>query len=142
MLLGLLTTYAYQYNIGFQYSFGVAAFLLYLLIMNLADFTPFVRRGLLAFSAAAACLTFTAGVLPELEKTVANYADNRSLYRQMDAILETVPQEASVTASCMLVAAFGPAGGDIRNLLSSSAGYRLCGAGHAAGLPERCAGIP
>lgn len=103
VLLGLLTTYAYQYNIGFQYSFGVAAFLLYLLIMNLADFTPFVRRGLLAFSAAAACLTFTAGVLPELEKTAANYVNNRSLYRQMDAILETVPQEASVTASCMLV---------------------------------------
>lgn len=99
----LLTTYVYQYNIGFQYSFGVAAFLLYLLIMNFADFAPLMRRGLLAFSAAAACLTFTAGVLPELEGTVANYADNRPLYRQMDAILETVPPEASVTASCMLV---------------------------------------
>ena len=103
VLLGLLSTYMYLYDIGFQYSFGVAAFLLYLLIMNLTDFTPLVRRGLLAFSAAAACLTFTAHILPELEKTAANYANNRHLYSQMDAILETVPQEASVTASCMLV---------------------------------------
>ena len=36
-LINFLTYYQYQYNIGFQYHFGIAAFLFYVLILNLPD---------------------------------------------------------------------------------------------------------
>lgn len=103
LLLNLLTLYVYQYDIGFQYSFGISAFLIYATLLNVSDLTPLFRRGILSYAAMAACLMFSILVLPRLDSQVKNYRNNRETYRQMEEILDTVPEDATVTASCMLV---------------------------------------
>ena len=104
LLLNLLTTYIYQYDIGFQYSFGIGAFFFYLVGMNLPDLSAFLRRKLLLLSVLSTCLLFTVAVLPRLESQVAYYRSHQAAFAQMDRALATIPQDASVTASCMLVA--------------------------------------
>ena len=104
LLLNLLTLYPYQYEIGFQYSFGITAFLFYLTVMNAADLSSPKRRCVLPLAVLASCLIFTMVSLPPMERQLQNWTSHRESYREMDAILETIPEEASVTASCMLVA--------------------------------------
>ena len=44
ILLNVLTTYKYQYSINFQYHFGITAFLMYAMVLNLPDLQPIPRR--------------------------------------------------------------------------------------------------
>lgn len=104
LLLNLLTEYGYQYNIGFQYNFGVTAFLFYLWIQNIAE-TPKKRlRNPLLFSVAAACLLYITAVIPRLEGYAKNAIVNYDEHNRMIAALETVPDDVSVTASTFLIA--------------------------------------
>lgn len=104
LLLNLLTTYVYQYDITFQYSFGITAFLFYLALMNAADRPPAKRQFPLRFAAVAACLLFTMITLPAFRGLLYYLENEGDSYKQMDAILDTIPADASVTASTMLVA--------------------------------------
>lgn len=104
LLLNLLTTYPYMYDIGFQYGFGISAFLFYLAVMNLPALSAPVRRKALTIAALATCLLYTVAVLPRLESQAACYRRERESFARMDALLASIPQDASVTASGMLVA--------------------------------------
>ncbi len=104
LLLNLLTEYGYQYNIGFQYNFGVTAFLFYLWMQNIAE-TPKKRlRNPLLFSVAAVCLLYITAVIPRLEGYAKNAIVNYDEHNRMIAALETVPDDVSVTASTFLIA--------------------------------------
>ena len=104
LLLHLLTDYPYQYNIGFQYTFGTTAFLFYLWVQNAAELPQGHRRNPLLFGAAAACLLYITAVIPRLESYTVNAVKNHEMYTSMASMLDTVPDTASVTASSMLVA--------------------------------------
>jgi uncharacterized membrane protein len=104
LLLNLLTEYTYQYNIGYQYSFGVTAFLFYLWIQNISETSVKRRRNPLLFSMAAVCLLYVAVVMPRLESYARNAIQNHETYARMEAVLDTIPSDASVTASTFLVA--------------------------------------
>ncbi len=103
LLLNLLTQYPYQFDIGFQYSFGTLPFLYYLLIQNMADSPHRFRRDQLLFGTLAACLLYMMLVLPSLNHYITGYRDRGDTFRAMDALLETVPDDVSVTASSMLL---------------------------------------
>ncbi len=104
LLLNLLTEYGYQYNVGFQYNFGVTAFLFYLWMQNIAE-TPKKRlRNPLLFSVAAVCLLYITAVIPRLEAYAKNAIVNYDEHNRMIAALETVPDDVSVTASTFLIA--------------------------------------
>ena len=45
LLLNLLTQYVYQYDTGFQYSFGITAFLFYAAVLNGAGVIPVCGPG-------------------------------------------------------------------------------------------------
>lgn len=104
LLLNLLTEYGYQYNIGFQYNFGVTAFLLYLWVQNIAETPKKQSRNPLLFSVAAACLLYITAVIPRLEGYVKNAIVNYDEHNRMIAALDTVPDDVSVTASTFLIA--------------------------------------
>lgn len=104
LLLNLLTEYTYQYNIGYQYSFGVTAFLFYLWIQNISETSVKRRQNPLLFSVAAVCLLYVTVVMPRLELYARNAIQNHETYARMEAVLDTIPSEASVTASTFLVA--------------------------------------
>lgn len=104
LLLNLLTEYAYQYNLGFQYNFGTTAFLFYLWIQNVSETPKSELRNPLLFSAVAACLLYITAVIPRMEGYAKNAIVNYEEHNRMIAALDTVPDDASVTASTFLIA--------------------------------------
>ncbi len=103
-LMNLLTMYQYQYNIGFQYHYGISAFLIYAMILNLPELKAPTRRGLLSFGAAACCCLYLVTVLPNLGSNIERWQNGKETYRQMDEILDTLPEDASLCVSTMLLA--------------------------------------
>ncbi len=104
MLMNLLTYYQYQYNIGFQYNFGVTAFLIYAMLLNLPELKSPTRQNLAAIGAVACCCFYVATVLPKWDSYIARWESGKDTYTQMEAILDTLPENASLNVSSMLLA--------------------------------------
>lgn len=96
ILLNVLTTYKYQYSINFQYHFGITAFLMYAMILNLPDLQPVSRRRLLAFGAAACCCMHIFIVLPKYHTYADQWENNKEKYQSIEAMLDTLPEDASL----------------------------------------------
>ena len=105
ILINLLTMYPYQPRIGFQYHFGVAAFLVYAMLKNLPEIESHeVRRSLLSIAAAACLCSYIAVALPLVTSQIDDWKANQDHYAEMEAFLEqTVPADASVAASTYLL---------------------------------------
>lgn len=104
ILMNLLTYYQYQYHPGFQYHFGISAFLIYAMIVNLPELSSGWRRSLLAV-AAAACLTlYGVGVAPTYKTYSERWENGKETYAKMEEILDTIPEDASVNCSTFLLA--------------------------------------
>ncbi len=104
ILINLLTQYAYQYDIGFQYHFGIAAFLLYASVLNANEQQPSLRRVMIGV-AAANCLCFYLlyALSPCIDYRNA-WERGENTYIQMENALDAVPEDASVCCSTFLVA--------------------------------------
>ena len=105
MLINLLTMYPYQPRIGFQYHFGIAAFLIYAMLKNLPEIEiPDVRRTLLSVAAAACLCSYIVVAMPLITPRIQTWKESRDNYKEMDAFLEeAIPDDASVAASTYLV---------------------------------------
>ncbi len=103
VVINLLSNWPYQYNITFQYSFSVSAFFIYLCVMNAADRKPVARRAGVTYAALAAVMLYVMLFWPSVQAAVLRYKNNIETYRAMDAVLETIPDEASVTCSTFLL---------------------------------------
>ena len=103
-LMNLLTMYQYQYDIGFQYHYGITAFRGYAMILNLPELRTPTRRGLLSFGAVACCCIYLVTVIPKLGSGIDRWNSGKDTYRQMDEILDTLPEDASLCVSTMLLA--------------------------------------
>ena len=96
ILLNVLTTYKYQYSINFQYHFGITAFLMYAMILNLPDLQPVSRRRLLSFGAAACCCMYIFIVIPKYNTYTDLWQSNKEKYQTIEAMLDTLPEDASL----------------------------------------------
>ena len=105
MLINLLTMYPYQPRIGFQYHFGIAAFLIYAMLKNLPEISSTeVRRTLLSVAAAACLCTYLVTVQPLVQGPITAWRNKKGEFEKMEAFLEeTVPDDASVAASTYLL---------------------------------------
>jgi len=103
ILLNLITNYLYQYDLGFQYHFGVSAFLIYATIGNVQQLQWPFRRNVLCFALVACVCLYVASVLPTLRNNHKNWEDHRGQYMQMEKILDTVPRDASVCCDTFLL---------------------------------------
>ncbi len=103
LLINLLTMYPYQYEIGFQYSFGISAFLFYAAIQNISEITPAIRKNIISVAIAFALTLYILNVGQSLGYYVGaaiNYGDE---YERLEEILDTVPEDASVCCSTFLL---------------------------------------
>jgi len=103
VVINLLSNWPYQYNITFQYSFSVSAFFLYLCVMNAADRKPATRRAGVTYAALTAVMLYAMLFWPSVNAAVQRYKNNIETCRAMDAVLETIPDDASVTCSTFLL---------------------------------------
>ena len=97
ILLNVLTTYKYQYSINFQYHFGISAFVIYAMLLNLPDIQPIPRRRLLALGAAASCCMYIFMVLPKYNQYTELWADRKDYYQAIEAMLDDLPEDASLS---------------------------------------------
>ena len=104
ILINLLTNYVYQYDIGFQYHFGITAFLVYATVKNLPELTPPTRRHLLTVAAAVCCCMYVMTVVPKANTYITRWQENQAAYQRMDEVLDTIPKDASVSCSTFLLA--------------------------------------
>ena len=104
ILINMVSYYQYLYDLGFQYHFAVSAFLFYAVLKNLPELSFPTRQTLLGLAATACCCLYLITVVPKYKQYSDKWKQNHELYREMEAILDTIPQEASVNCSTFLLA--------------------------------------
>ena len=103
LLVNLMSDYTYQHSIFFQYTYGSAACLFYLTAVNLAELPRVWNRPALAATAALlAGVCFCGNILPLSENYVNRYFNYRAVWQETDAVLDRIPDDASVTATTFL----------------------------------------
>lgn len=103
VFINLLTKYPHQYDITFQYTFGISAFLFYFSLLNISEMKTEKQKNTTFASLIAAFLLFTMIVTPKYSGYLFRYADNADTYKAVTEALETIPDDAEVTASAYLV---------------------------------------
>ena len=103
ILMNLLTYYQYQYKINFQYSFGVSAFLIYAMLLNLPDLHGPTRRALVVIGAVSACCFYLTAALPKIDTYVKKYENDQDTYAKLEQVLDTLPEDASLNISTYLL---------------------------------------
>lgn len=103
VLINLMSLYPYQANIAYQYTYGVAAILFYLFIMNLKGLNN-RNIAMISIISVFASLTLTiTSVEYSMSNYRKNYHENRETYMQTEKVLQSIPTTASVTATTYLV---------------------------------------
>lgn len=103
IFINLLTKYPHQYDITFQYSFGIAAFLFYMALLNLSEMKEEKQHHLSFASLIFALLLFFMIVTPKYNAYIVKYYKGAETYAEITEALETIPDEAEVTASAYIV---------------------------------------
>ncbi len=103
VLLNLFTSYQYQYNISFQYSFGITTLLMYLSVMNVQDMKPKMKNILSVTAAGLATMMFFMLIVPNTVNDMKSYSKNKEMYTEMNEVLDSIPDDASVGASTFLI---------------------------------------
>ena len=101
LLVNLMSDYPYQHDVSFQYNFGSLACLFYMTAVNLADMKLCWKRIVLLVGALliSAC-GFISEVLPWITLYPQRYQANREQYTQIAEVLDRIPEDASVSATC------------------------------------------
>ena len=100
LLVNLMSDYSYQHNIFFQYTFGSAAFLVYLTVVNLADIKmDWKRLTVLSAAAAVSLVCFCKVVVPKAVSYPVRAVRYYDYYQNIRDTLSEIPEGASVTAS-------------------------------------------
>ncbi len=103
LLLNLLTMYVYQYDICFQYSFGIAAFLFYATVLNIKEMSRKSKITAITVAVSFCMMLYASTVLPEFGYYTKSAIDNSEYHRRLEEILEKVSDDASVCASTFLL---------------------------------------
>ncbi len=103
ILVNLMPLYVYQYDIDFQYSFGTLAFLILLFIMNASDMRRIDRRAVVSFCSLAALLLSLVSLGGRFGGYTELWNAGEEQYAEMERILDSVDEDASVTASGFFV---------------------------------------
>ncbi len=103
MLINLMVTYSYQYNIDFQYSFGAAACLIYLAVINAAELKGGVRRYMTCLAAVAAIIIFLPNSGNKINYLSERYENGQYEFSVLNSALDLIPDEASVKSSTFFI---------------------------------------
>ena len=103
ILMNLLTYYQYQYSIGFQYSFGVSAFLIYAMLINIPDLHAPSKKVLVTIGVVASCCFYLTASLPKVEYYFNRWEENSDDFITMEQALDELPEDASLNVSTYLL---------------------------------------
>lgn len=100
ILVNLMPDYPYQHSVFYQYTFGSAAFLLYLTTVNLADWRiDWLRVVALGAAAAVSFVCFYRVIVPKGMDYPRRAIAQHERYAAIRNTLDEIPENASVAAS-------------------------------------------
>lgn len=99
IFINLLTKYPYQYNIVYQYTFGICAFLFYMTLLNLSEMQKEKQNSLSFAAIFMSLILFSSLVIPKAVNYIIKYDENKEINYQIAEALETIPKDAEVTSS-------------------------------------------
>ena len=107
LLVNLMPDYVYQHDIGYQYTYGSGALLIYLAVVNWRDVREFIRPRVWKICAGAILTAslfsfMSSGARGGMYFKMAR--DEIHLVRSIDDALSQIPEDAEVSASTMFVA--------------------------------------
>ncbi|MBR4050787.1 MAG: DUF2079 domain-containing protein [Clostridia bacterium] len=103
MLINLMTDYEYQFSIDFQYSFGAAACLMYLAVINAKELGDRPKKYMSSLAAVAAVMIFLITAGGRLNALEERYKTGAEEFATLNSALETLPEDASVKASTFFI---------------------------------------
>lgn len=100
LLINIMTTYKYCYNINFHYCFASCALIFYLFILNVKN----VKKEYLILCFVGSILVYSCFVYPNVKFYIKDYINNKELYAGADEFLrKNIPSSDTVTASTFLI---------------------------------------
>ncbi|NJD01037.1 MAG: DUF2079 domain-containing protein [Ruminiclostridium sp.] len=103
ILINLMALYPYQANIGYQYTYGVAAILFFMFIINLKDFKNKYIIMICTISVFASFTLTITSVGNKVSYYRKAYMTDKEKYAETERILEKIPSYASVTATTYMI---------------------------------------
>jgi len=99
-LINLMSDYTYQHDIFFQYTYGSTAFLMYLTLVNLADWKCDRRRWLALLAAVLiGAVCFGKHVYPKAQWYPEKLSKHYELFAEVREELEKIPEDAPVASA-------------------------------------------
>ncbi len=102
VLMNLVTDYLNQYSPYFYYNYAATAILFYLSVSNLSRVSARLARVSCIFSLSCVLLLSPLLTLP-LTRYITDYSQNKAQYEAIDAVLENIPADSSISASEIFV---------------------------------------
>lgn len=103
VVVNLMPSWPYQFNIGYQYSYGVAALIITASIFTVKTMKPQIKRTVLLMSIALSLTSFCALTVTRAEETSQRYEIIKERAKKVDELLKTVPEDASISSSTYLI---------------------------------------
>jgi uncharacterized membrane protein len=103
VIMNLATDYIYQYDINFQYTYGVTPLLFFLALQNLSKID---RKHMAKLCVAMACFSavlFSSKVVNRIHSYNYIYGARREEFVETEEMLEAIPMDASISANTFLV---------------------------------------
>lgn len=100
LLVNLMTDYKYQHDIFFQYTYGSTACLIYMVLVNLADWKKDLHRLLaLGLAVAVSFGCFWSQIMPKALRYPTYCKTYAGYYDALRDVLDVIPEDASVAAT-------------------------------------------
>lgn len=104
IMFNLMGDYSYLHDIGYQYTYGSAAFLFYLMVLNYSELKPGLRNKFLAVAAASSVFMFMGNTYGRLDG-IKSYKNDKEKIETIDKAIDLIPKDSSVAATTFLVPA-------------------------------------
>ncbi len=103
LFMHLATNYQYQHEVGYQYTFGPCALVLFLFIINIYRYPKKIAYGFAITALVSSCFaTYT--YKGKLNYFAEYYLSNQEVFDETEALLKKVPDDVTVIASDFLTA--------------------------------------
>ena len=101
--INLMQSWKYQYDVDYQYTYGVAALIIVSAIFVIAKLKTDKKR-IVVLTALCMCAVMTVSlVYPKMGNVVSYMKNTEGTRQQVDELIDSVPSDATVTASHSLV---------------------------------------
>ncbi|HZK39363.1 MAG TPA: DUF2079 domain-containing protein, partial [Clostridia bacterium] len=102
-VINLMPNYPYQYDIGYQYTFGSAALLLFMMILAVTKLDS-EKKYVLLTSSVVVCVIFTMSLTGGRIVTYSEkWNANKATIREVDACINKIPKDAVITSNTLFI---------------------------------------